>query len=191
MELIFATNNKNKLSEIQFILGNKYKILSLEEIGFSGDIEETSDTIEGNSLQKTKYIFDKFQRDCFGDDTGLLIDALDGRPGIYSARFAGEKASYQENMLKALFEMQGKENRKARFITVITLFLNGKMYQFEGKVEGEITTEALGTNGFGYDPIFKPFGFEKTYAQMSDSEKHSISHRALATKKLVEFLKLQ
>lgn len=188
MELIFATNNKNKLSEIEFILGNKYKILSLKDIGFEGDIEETSDTIEGNSLQKTKYIFDRFHKNCFGDDTGLMIDALDGRPGVYSARFAGDKASYQENMLKALFEMNGKENRKARFITVITLFLNDKMYQFEGKVEGEITTEAMGTNGFGYDPIFKPHGFDKTYSQMSDSEKHSISHRALALKKLIEFL---
>lgn len=188
MELIFATNNKDKQSEIQFILGDKYKILSLKDIGFSGDIAETSDTIAGNSLQKTKYIFDRFNENCFGDDTGLEIEALNGEPGVYSARYAGENATYEDNMWKALHEMKGKENRNAKFITVITLFYNGKMYQFEGIVNGTIITAPKGTNGFGYDPIFQPIGYDKTYAEMNNKEKNSMSHRALALKKLSEFL---
>lgn len=188
MKLIFVTNNQHKLAEIQAILKDKFSILSLKDIGFRGDIAETSDTIEGNSLQKTKFIFDKYQRDCFGDDTGLRIEALNGAPGVYSARFAGENASYEENMYKVLKEMKAKTNRNASFVTVITLFLDGKMYQFKGEVTGKITAEPVGTNGFGYDPIFLPDGLSKTYAQLNDSQKNAISHRALATQKLIAFL---
>lgn len=189
MELVFVTNNKHKLSEIRAILGDKYKILSLSEIDFHGEIPETSDTIAGNSLQKTKYIYDRYKIDCFGDDTGLEIEALGGRPGVYSARYAGEDPSFSDNMLKVMSEMQGKSNRKARFVTVITLFMNGQVYQFEGVVEGQITISPMGTNGFGYDPIFKPDGYEQTYAQMSNELKNKISHRAVASEKLIEFLR--
>ncbi len=188
MELIFVTNNSHKLSEIRSILSDKFNILSLKDIGFEGEIAETRDTIAGNSLEKTKFIFDRYHKNCFGDDTGLIIDSLNGAPGVYSARFAGENASYEDNMNKVLREMREKRNRKAYFVTVITLFFEGKMYQFEAKVEGEITTTPIGTNGFGYDPVFLPKGSHKTYAQMNDKEKNTISHRALATQKLIEFL---
>ncbi len=188
MELIFVTNNSHKLSEIRSILSDKFNILSLKDIGFEGEIAETRDTIAGNSLEKTKFIFDRYHKNCFGDDTGLIIDSLNGAPGVYSARFAGENASYEDNMNKVLREMREKRNRKAYFVTVITLFFEGKMYQFEAKVEGEITTTPIGTNGFGYDPVFLPKGSRKTYAQMNDKEKNTISHRALATQKLIEFL---
>ncbi len=189
MELIFVTNNKNKLAEIKYILGNDYKILSLKDIGFEGDIAETSDTIAGNSLQKTKFIYDKYGKNCFGDDTGLVVEALNGEPGVYSARYAGENATYEDNVNKLLKEMENIENRKAYFITVITLFLDGKMYQFEGRVDGTITTHKRGSENFGYDPIFLPDGFFKTYAEMSIDEKNKISHRSIAVQKMVDFLK--
>ncbi len=188
-ELIFVTNNQHKLSEINYILGNDFKILSLSDIGFSGEIAETSATIAANSMQKTKFIYDKYQRDCFGDDTGLEIDALNGQPGVYSARFAGENATYEDNMNKVLELMNGKTNRKARFITVITLFYNGDVYQFEGIVKGIITTEPRGSAGFGYDPVFLPDGYDLTYAEMGNDLKNKISHRALATKQLADFLR--
>ena len=189
MELIFVTNNKNKLAEIKRILGNDFKILSLKDIGFEGDIAETSDTIAGNSLQKTKFIYDKYGKNCFGDDTGLVVEALNGEPGVYSARYAGENATYEDNVNKLLKEMKNIENRKAYFITVITLFLDGKMYQFEGRVDGIITTNKRGSENFGYDPVFLPDGFSQTYAEMSIDEKNKISHRSIAVQKMVDFLK--
>lgn len=188
MELIFVTNNKNKLSEIQNILKDKYKILSLSDIGFFDDIAETADTIAGNSLQKTQFIYDRYKKNCFGDDTGLMVDALNGAPGVYSARYSGKNATYESNVKKLLHEMEGKVNRKAHFSTVITLFLNDKMYQFEGRVDGTITTEIKGKMEFGYDPVFLPDGYNLTYAEMSAEQKNKISHRALALKKMKNFL---
>lgn len=191
MELIFVTNNKNKIAEIQHILNKKYKIFSLKDIGFDGEIAETQNTIAGNSLQKTKYIYDLYHKNCFGDDTGLMVEALNDAPGVYSARYAGENASYEDNVKKLLKEMEGQKNRKARFSTVITLFLNDKMYQFEGNVYGTITTEIRGKIDFGYDPVFLPDGYELTYAQMPPEQKNKISHRALALQKMIEFLEKQ
>ena len=189
MKIVFATNNKNKLSEISDILGDKIELLSLKDIGFSGDIPETNPTIKENASQKSHFIYDRYGVNVFADDTGMAIEALDGRPGVYSARYAGENATYKDNMFKALREMEGKTNRKAKFITVISLILEGKEYFFEGIVNGTITTEPRGSDGFGYDPIFLPNGYNKTYAQMSAEEKNAMSHRGLATQKFVEFLR--
>ncbi|MBN2663058.1 MAG: non-canonical purine NTP diphosphatase [Bacteroidales bacterium] len=188
MELIFATNNLHKLSEISAILKDKFSIKSLKDIGFFGDIPETNPTIPENASQKSHFIHDRYKINCFADDTGLEIEALNGEPGVYSARYAGENATYEDNMYKALKEMDRKTNRKARFITVISLIIDQKEYFFEGIVNGTITTEPQGSDGFGYDPIFMPEGYDITYAQMSAELKNSISHRGLATQKLVEFL---
>ena len=190
MELVFATNNQHKLSEIKAILSDKFIIKSLKDIDFYDDIPETNPTIKQNASQKSHYIFDRFNINVFADDTGLEIEALDGRPGVYSARYAGENATYEQNMLKALQEMEGKTNRNARFVTVISLILNEKEYFFEGIINGTITTEPHGTEGFGYDPIFMPNGYNKTFAQLSAEEKNRISHRGLATQKLVDFLNI-
>ena len=188
MELVFATNNAHKLNEVRAIAGAHFSIISLKELGSFDEIPETGDTLVENALQKAKYIHDKFQCNCFADDTGLEIEALEGRPGVYSARYAGEHCSFQDNMQKVLRELQGIANRKACFKTVIALVLNGKNYFFEGAIEGEIIENAKGRQGFGYDPIFKPLGYDKTFAEMTEVEKNSISHRALATKKLNDFL---
>jgi len=188
MELVFATNNKHKLEEIQKAIGNKFTIKSLKDIGFSGDIPETHETLEENALEKSHYILDRYNVDVFADDTGLEIEALNGEPGVYSARYAGESCNFNDNMDKVLQKLEGVENRKARFRTVISLILNNKEYQFEGIVNGKITKTKHGVEGFGYDPIFRPEGYNETFAEMSIELKNEISHRGRAVKKLVEFL---
>lgn len=189
MDLVFATNNKHKLEELQAILGDKIRLLSLKDIGCNEDIPEEQATLEGNANQKAFYVFNKFGRNCFADDTGLEIDALNGEPGVYSARYAGEEKSAEANMNKVLDKLSKIKNRNARFRTVISLVINGSEKQFEGVVEGEIMDVKKGGSGFGYDPIFKPTGFSKTFAEMNLSEKNQISHRGRAVKKLVNHLK--
>jgi len=189
MKLIFATNNKHKLEEVKKIIGNDFEILSLENIKCFEDIPETQNTIEGNASQKSNYIYNKFKLNCFADDTGLEIDALNGEPGVYSARYAGENCSFEDNMKKVLTEMQDKSDRKAQFKTVISLILNGKEFQFKGIIKGEILTEKKGNSGFGYDPIFLPEGYNKTFAELPLDIKNKISHRGIATSKLADFLK--
>ena len=188
MKLVFATNNLHKLDEVRAIAGTRFSIISLKELGCFDEIPETGTTLVENALQKAQYIHDRFHCNCFADDTGLEIEALNGRPGVYSARYAGEHCSFEDNIRKVLLEMEGIPNRKASFITVIALILNGKNYFFEGRINGEIMETQKGSNGFGYDPIFKPLGYDKTFAEMTNTEKNSISHRALATKKLNDFL---
>lgn len=187
-ELVFATNNKHKLEEINALLKGRHHLISLSEIGCQEDIPEEQDTLEGNALQKARYIRDHFGYDCFADDTGLEIEALDNRPGVYSARYAGPAKNSQENMKKVLSEMQGITNRKACFRTVIALILDGEEHLFEGRVDGYILTHPQGEAGFGYDPIFQPEGYNMSFAEMPLSEKNQISHRGRATRKLCEFL---
>jgi XTP/dITP diphosphohydrolase len=186
--LVFATNNKHKLEEIGNLAGRGFHIVSLSEIGCAEDIPETEPTLEGNALLKARYIYSKYGMDCFADDTGLEIDVLDGRPGVYSARYGGKAHDFDANMNKVLAELQGLINRKAQFRTVIALILNGEEFLFEGSVKGVILNEKHGTEGFGYDPIFKPDGKANTFAEMSIEEKNTISHRALAVSKLADFL---
>ncbi len=186
--LIFATNNAHKLHELKEAIGGKFAIAGLSEIGCAEDIPETADTLEGNALQKARFIYDKYGKDCFADDTGLEIAALDGRPGVYSARYAGETANFEDNMNKVLAEMKGMSKRNARFRTVIALILDGVEYFFEGSVEGEILTEKHGREGFGYDPIFRPVGYDISFAEMPLSEKNRISHRGRAVQQLTAFL---
>ncbi len=188
MKLVFATNNLHKLDEVRKITATRAEILSLHDIGCHDDIPETGSTLEENALQKARYVRDKFCLDCFADDTGLEVEALCGAPGVYSARYAGEAHDSEANMRKLLSEMDGKENRRARFRTVIALILDGKEYMFEGIVNGTITEYKRGTNGFGYDPVFMPDGYTKTFAELGDSVKNTISHRAEAVKKLSAFL---
>lgn len=189
-KLVFATNNAHKLEEVSAILGDKIELLSLKDIGCHTDIPETADTLEGNALLKSSYIFDNYHLDCFADDTGLEVEALDGAPGVYSARYAeGEGHDAQANMLKLLREMEGKENRKAQFRTAISLILDGKQYLFEGVIKGEIIKEKRGNSGFGYDPIFVPEGYSQTFAELGNDIKNKISHRALAVNKLCDFLR--
>lgn len=187
--LVFATNNRHKLEEIKAVVGNEIRILGLDEAGFEGEIPEDHDTLEGNALQKARYIKGKTGHDCFADDTGLEIDALDGRPGVYSARYAGPQCNAEDNINKVLLEMQGIRQRSARFRTVIALLMNGREYLFEGVAEGQIITEKRGGSGFGYDPIFLPENQNHTFAEMDLSLKNNISHRAKAVKKLVDFIK--
>jgi XTP/dITP diphosphohydrolase len=189
-KLVFATNNKHKLSEVRAILGNQFEILSLADINCFDEIPETADTLQGNAEQKANWVLEKYGYDCFADDTGLEIDALDGRPGVYSARYAGEGCSFEDNTRKVLEELKGESNRKAKFRTVICLKKDGETHFFEGEVKGEIIAEERGDKGFGYDPIFIPEGFDKTFAELGDNVKNSISHRYRATKKLVDFLAL-
>lgn len=188
MKLVFATNNKNKLYELQKILGDKIEIVSLSDIDFHEDIPEDHETLEENALQKALYIKDKFGLDCFADDTGLEVEALNNRPGVYSARYAGEAKDSEKNMDKILQELQDKDNRKAHFRTVIALVLDGTTHLFEGRVDGEILRERHGTKGFGYDPIFQPQGYNLSFSEMGVDEKNKISHRAKAVEKLCEFL---
>ena len=188
MELVFATNNKHKLEEIQNSLGNRINILSLKDISFFEEIPEDFDTLKENAQQKARHIFDRYKVNCFADDTGLEIDSLNGAPGVYSARYAGENCTFEDNVQKVLKELDGIKNRKAKFRTVIALILDGKEYFFEGSVEGEILTENQGDGGFGYDPIFKPTGFDTSFAEMDLNEKNKISHRGRASKKLIDFL---
>ncbi len=188
MDLVFATNNQHKLQELQAILGDEFRLLSLKDIGCNEDIPEEQPTLEGNASQKSHYIFNKFGYNCFADDTGLEIDALNGEPGVYSARYAGEEKSAEANMEKVLRKMAKINRRKARFRTVISLIINGKEDLFEGVVNGEILFSKKGGSGFGYDPIFQPDGFEKSFAEMGMDEKNKISHRGRAVQKLVNFL---
>ena len=188
-ELIFATNNKHKLTEIQSIVGSEFSIRSLEDIGCTEDIAETAATLEGNALLKAEYVFNKFGMNCFADDTGLEVEALDGRPGVFSARYASSGHDFEANIDKVLSELNGVSNRKARFRTVIALHLDGSVHYFEGIVNGEIIHTRKGIKGFGYDPVFLPDGYELTFAEMPLSEKNKISHRARAVGKLVDFLK--
>lgn len=188
-KFVFATNNSHKLEEVTAILGEKVELLSMKDIKCDTDIPETADTLEGNALLKARYIFDNYHLDCFADDTGLEVEALNGAPGVYSARYAGgEGHDAQANMLKLLHELDGKENRKAQFRTAISLILDGKEYLFEGVIKGEIIKEKRGDSGFGYDPIFKPEGYDRTFAELGNDIKNQISHRALAVQKLCEFL---
>lgn len=189
MELVFATANQNKIKEINHALADKFELVGLEQIGCVEDIPETAPTIEGNASQKAFYVFNNYGKNCFADDTGLEIEALEGRPGVLSARYAGEAKSAEANMDRILTEMQDVSNRKARFKTVISLVIDGKEQQFEGLVQGVILNQKKGNMGFGYDPIFQPDGYTKSFAEMSLDEKNSISHRALAVNKLVEYLK--
>ena len=187
-QLVFATNNAHKLDEVRKILGEKFNVLSLKKIGCNDDIAETAETFDGNALIKARYIRDKYGYDCFADDSGLEIDALGGAPGVYSARYAGEAHDSEKNMAKVLEQLQGIENRAARFRTVIALTLDGKEHLFEGEIAGRIIEERRGAGGFGYDPIFIPDGETRTFAEMDDAQKNGISHRARAVKKLVAFL---
>ncbi len=188
MKLVFATNNAHKLEEVSAILGNSVELLSLKAIDCNDDIPETAETLEGNALMKARYIHERYHCDCFADDTGLEVEALNGAPGVYSARYAGVAHDSEANMQKLLKELEGKENRKARFRTVIALILDNKEYLFEGIVEGEIIKGKRGGSGFGYDPVFVPQGESATFAELGEEVKNRISHRARAVEKLNQFL---
>ncbi len=189
MKLVFATNNKHKLEELKNIINNKFEILSLKDINCFEEIPETQNTIEGNASQKSEYIFNKYKINCFADDTGLEIEALNGEPGVYSARYAGEGCSFDDNIDKVLKELKGVSNRNALFKTVISLIIDGEEYQFTGIIEGTILKERRGTSGFGYDPVFLPKMYKKSFAELPSEEKNRISHRGIAGKKLAAFLK--
>lgn len=189
MKLVFATNNLNKLKEVQEMLPESIELLSLKDIGCFEDIEETATTLEGNAKIKANHITENYQYNCFADDTGLEVEALNGDPGVYSARYAGEPANAENNMQKLLDNLKGTSNREAQFRTSICLNLEGKQFLFDGICKGQILTERKGEKGFGYDPIFQPEGYESSFAQMSSMEKNKISHRGLAIEKLIDFLK--
>lgn len=189
MKLVFATNNAHKLNEIRNLAGSNFEIVSLSDMGWVDEIPETGKTIEDNASQKAFYIYEKYKFDCFADDTGLEIESLDKRPGVYSARYAGESCNFEDNMSKVLTELQGITNRKACFRTVISLVIQRKEVRFEGRVDGVILNEYRGNKGFGYDPIFQPNGYKQTFAEMPLELKNAISHRGLATQKLITFLK--
>ena len=191
MQLVFASNNKNKIQEIQALVPSDFQILSLEDIGCHEEIPETADTIEGNAILKANYVTSNYGYDCFADDTGLEVDALNGAPGVYSARYAGKQKDANDNMDKLLQELKDKSNRKANFKTVIALNLNGKQNLFTGIINGKIIEEKMGTNGFGYDPIFIAEGHQKTFAQLTLEEKAHISHRGIAVAQLIAFLSKQ
>ena len=188
MKLVFATNNLHKLKEVQEMLSNSIEVLSLKDIGCFEEIEETENTLEGNAKLKADYITQKYGFDCFADDTGLEVEALNGKPGVYSARYAGEHGNAEKNMEKLLNELQNKSSRKAKFRTIIALNLNNKQYLFEGICDGKILNKKTGIKGFGYDPIFKPNNASCSFAEMSSEEKNIISHRGIAIQELVQFL---
>ncbi len=189
--MIFATNNKHKLQEVRQMLDGIVDVVSLADVGLEGDIPETADTLQGNALQKAQWVYQRTGRDCFADDTGLEVEALGGAPGVYSARYAGEHCSFDDNINKLLAALDGKENRRADFRTVICLIEKGVPRYFEGRVDGVILTERHGVEGFGYDPIFMPDRFALSFAEMPLDVKNMISHRGLATKKLVGYLRQQ
>ncbi|MCX6258218.1 MAG: non-canonical purine NTP diphosphatase [Bacteroidia bacterium] len=191
MKLVFVTNNQHKLHEIRQLIGEQIELCSLTDIGFTGEIPETHETIEENAREKAIYIYNRYHMDCFADDTGLEIESLDGRPGVYSSRYAGENVSYEDNMNRVLEEMKTMTNRRSRFRTAISLIIGGKEYLFQGEIKGEILTEKRGSSGFGYDPVFKPDGYNKTFAELPLEEKNRISHRGRAIAKLADFLKNQ
>lgn len=188
-KLVFSTNNEHKLEEVRAKLSKYYQIISLKDLGDDTDVPETGDTLEENAMIKANYLWDTYHLNCFADDTGLEVEALDNAPGVYSARYAGEQKSSEDNVVKLLKELEGKENRRARFRTVIALIMDGKRYLFQGTVEGIITTSPKGTSGFGYDPVFQPDGYDKTFAELTLEDKNSISHRAKAVEQLVLFLR--
>lgn len=188
ISIVFATGNQNKVKEVNELLDDGIEIASLESIGCDEDIPETQPTIEGNALQKARYVVDNYKVDCFAEDTGLEIEALNGEPGVFSARYAGEQRDSEANMTLVLERLKNQNNRKAHFKTVVALSLNGKEYLFEGIAKGEISTQKSGKKGFGYDPIFIPEGFDKSFAEMSSVEKNAISHRGKAINKLKKFL---
>ncbi|MBZ4043924.1 non-canonical purine NTP diphosphatase [Flavobacterium hibisci] len=188
MKLVFASNNKNKIKEIQSILKESIQLLSLEEIGCHEEIPETADTIEGNAVLKANYVTQKYGYDCFADDTGLEVHALNGEPGVYSARYAGEQKNSNDNMNKLLGALKNKSDRSAQFKTVIALNLNGSQHLFTGIAKGSITLDKTGNNGFGYDPVFQPENYTETFAELASEIKNKISHRAKATQQLIDFL---
>ncbi len=188
MKLICATQNKHKIEEIKPGLNPEVELIDLSDMGFKGEVPETSDTLEGNALEKANFVFNKYSMNTLSDDTGLEVESLNGEPGIFSARYAGDSKNSEENIEKLLDKLKGKSNRKARFRTVIALILNNKEYLFEGIAEGEIVENRSGNMGFGYDPVFQPLGYDKTFAEMTLQEKNEISHRARALKKLTDFL---
>ena len=188
-KLVVATNNTHKLEEIAAILGDEMELLSLKDIRCNADIPETADTLEGNARQKAQYIYNNYGMDCFADDTGLEVEALNGAPGVFSARYAGDGHDSEANMQKLLQELEGKENRKAQFRTAICLIMEGQEYLFEGIVKGKIIEEKRGGAGFGYDPVFVPEGYDLTFAELGNDIKNTISHRARAVEKLCTFLK--
>jgi XTP/dITP diphosphohydrolase len=188
VRLIFATNNRHKLEEVAAKINDEIQLLTLEDIGCKDDIEETGSTFEENAGIKSRYVYKQYHLNCFGDDSGLIVDALNGEPGVYSARYAGEHGNHAANINKVLEKLQRVEDRKARFKTVISLIWNGNEHLFEGIVEGTIRHQPVGSGGFGYDPIFQPDGYDITFAEMSLEEKNKISHRAKAMEKLIIFL---
>jgi XTP/dITP diphosphohydrolase len=188
MKIIFATGNQHKLKEATAALKNKFELVNLKDVGITEDIPENENTIKGNAIAKMKYVVEKTGQNCFADDTGLEVEALNGEPGVYSARYAGEHCSFQDNVDKLLKNLEGIENRNARFVTVIALHLDGEEHYFEGVVEGVITKNPSGTDGFGYDPIFKPNNYDITFSEMPLDEKNKISHRGRALQKLSDFL---
>ncbi len=188
MKLCLATNNAHKVEELQALLGEKFQLQTLNEIGCFDDIPETADTFEGNSLQKAMYVWERFKIDCIADDSGLEVDALNGEPGVFSARYAGEHGNHENNMIKLLKNLEGIENRAAQFRCVITLIINGVSNPFEGIIRGKIIHQKRGSQGFGYDPLFVPDGYDRTFAEMSIEEKNPISHRGLAVAKMIAFL---
>ncbi len=187
-KFVFATNNLHKLEEVNAIIDDKIELLTLNDINCHTDIPETADTLEGNALIKAKFVYDNYHKDCFGDDTGLEVEALNGEPGVYSARYAGDGHDSEANIKKLLHNLDGIENRKARFRTVFALIADGKEHYFEGLINGEIIKVRKGTAGFGYDSIFVPEGYTQTFAEMGNDIKNKISHRAIATQKLCKFL---
>lgn len=191
MQLVFASNNKNKIKEIQLLLPDSIQILSLEDIGCTEDIPETADTIEGNAILKANYVTQKYGYDCFADDSGLEVAALNGEPGVFSARYAGEPKNDENNIDKLLANLKDVNNKKANFKTIICLNLKGEQHLFTGIINGQIIEERIGNNGFGYDPIFVADGYQKTFAELSLEEKARISHRGIAVKELITFLQKQ
>ena len=187
--LVFATNNQHKLQEVREIMGTRFRILSLKDIDLTIEIPEDQDTLEGNAGQKARFIFERTGRDCFADDTGLFIDALEGRPGVYSARYAGEGCSFDDNVQKVLDELEGVTNRLACFRCVVCLIIKGEEHYFEGRVDGVITGERKGRSGFGYDPVFLPSGHNQTFAEMPPYLKNGISHRGRAISRMLRFFK--
>lgn len=188
IDLLFATSNKNKVLEIKKVLPKEFNIKSLDDIGFCEEIPENENTIEGNAIFKANYMYKKYNLNVFADDTGLEVDSLNGKPGVHSARYAGISKNSTDNINKLLKKLKNKKNRKARFKTIIALILNSKIHTFEGVVEGNITKKPKGENGFGYDPVFIPRGYTKTFGELSLEEKNSISHRSLAMNKLIDFI---
>lgn len=187
-KIVFATHNKNKLREVAALLSPVYDVVGLNDIGCTEDIPETAKTLEGNALLKSQYVFEHYGLDCFSDDTGLEVNALNGAPGVYSARYAGEGRNSEDNMTKLLAQLEDKEDRTAQFRTVVSLIVGGKEHHFDGIVKGCIVKERKGSKGFGYDPVFKPTGYDKTFGELGDEVKNKISHRAIAIRKLIHFL---